>query len=66
MQRSAVVLAAVNNDVIDNINDVVPSHRRRRSIEGIVCIEQWAFDTKNIEVSRYFDILNIEPALLPV
>ena len=62
MQRSAVALAPVNNDVIDN--DVAPSRRRRRmdlmskyrryrryqNIEGI---EKWVFDTKNSEVSRY-------------
>ena len=63
--RSAVVIAPVNNIVINN--DVASSHRPRRmdsmsNIEGIVGIEgiegiegikQWAFDTKSIEVSRY-------------
>ena len=47
MQRSAVVLAPVNNDVIDN--DVALSHRRRRmdsiAVEGIEGIE-------GIEISK--------------
>ena len=47
------MVVPVNNDVIDN--DIAPSHRRRRITNGldIEGIEQWAFDTKNIKVSRY-------------
>ena len=53
MQRCAVVLAAVNNNVIHNVNDVAPSSLNGLDVEGNEGIEQWAFDTKNIEVSRY-------------
>ena len=60
MQRSAVVLAPINNDVIDN--DVAPSRRRRRmdssldveGIEGIEVIEviEGIEGIEGIEISK--------------
>ena len=78
--RSAVVIAPVNNVIINN--DVAPSHRLRRmdsmsSIEiskvsnsgrSILKYRSIAIPLNTgielLQVSQYFDISNIEPALL--
>ena len=69
------MVVPVNNDVIDN--DVAPSHRRRRMdvdvevskyrrsrTEGVQYQKYRSIGIELSQVSRYFDISNIEPALV--